>query len=405
MAAQQFAYTVLDRTGKELTGRITADSEAAVRARLLGMGMTVLEIKIARSGLRREIDLGLNRRVKTKDLAVFVRQFATMNNAGVSLPRTLHVLAEQAENPELRKTVHRVRIDVESGARLHDAMAKHPRVFPALMVNMAKAADVGGLLGDTLRQIADTLEADNRLRGRIKSAMTYPVIVLIIAVLMVIGMLTFVVPVFEGIFKQMGGQLPVITQILVSVSHSMIVTGPLLLIAGLAGGYAWRRYRNDPVVRGVLDPLKLRVPIFGMLTRKIAVARFTRNFGSLLNAGVPILQALDIVAETSGSTVIADAVRQAQEKVRGGAKIDEALGEHAVFPPMVIAMAAVGDEAGQTGNMLLRIAESYDEDVDNTTQTLTNLLNPLMMVGLGVIIFFIVMALYLPMFSIYDLIK
>lgn len=405
MAAKQFMYTVLDRSGKEVTGKASAESEAAVRARLLTSGAAILTIKAAPSGLNREFNIEIPRRVKPKDLAIFARQFATMNNAGVSIPRALSVLAEQSEHPELRKTLHRVRFDVESGTNLPDSLAKHPRVFPPLMVNMTKAADAGGLLADTLNQIASALEADMRLRGRVKSAMTYPTLVLSLAGLMVVGMLTFVVPVFEKIFADMGGELPFLTQMLITASSSLTILGPVLVLGGIGAGYAWRKYRNDPAVRGFIDPLKLRIPVFGVLFRKVAIARLAQNLGSLLNAGVPILHALDIVADTSGSTVVAGALHEVQTKVRQGTLLADALVEHSVFPPMLVAMAAVGDEAGETGDMLLKIAEFYDEEVENTTKSLSNLLEPLLMVALGGVIGVIIFALYMPLFSVYDLIK
>jgi type IV pilus assembly protein PilC len=400
-----YTYKVKDRTGKIVEGKVEADSAAAVRDKLRSLGATPLDIRPAATGMQTEIKIGLPKRVKLKDLAVFARQFATMINAGLSMLRSLQILAEQSENEELAKVLRQVKTEVESGAALSDAFSRHPKVFPALMVNMTRAGEVGGFLDETMLQIAEAYEAEVRLKGKIKAAMTYPVVVFVLAMLMCVAMLIFVVPVFSKMFENLGGELPAPTKVLVFLSGSLKTGLPFLVVAGIAGAVTWRKYSMHPKVRNVMDPLKLRLPVFGSLFQKIALARFARNFGTLLKSGVPILECLDIVADTTGSVVIARAVRSVQESVRAGEGIAKPLAAHEVFPPMVVQMMAVGEDTGAMDQMLMKIAEFYDQEVEATTEALTALIEPLMIAFLGGLVGSMIVALYMPIFKVFNLIN
>ncbi|MCL6550920.1 MAG: type II secretion system F family protein, partial [Acidothermus cellulolyticus] len=357
-----YQYSVRDRSGKLLTGTLAADSETAVAQRLRAMGFAPISINVANAGLKKEISIpGFGNRVKMKDLAVMSRQFATMINSGLSLLRALTILREQTQSKALQKVLTEVRNDVETGSSLSAAMSKHPRAFPPLMVNMIRAGEVGGFLDSVLLEIAANYEAEVKLRSKVKSAMTYPVVVLCISLLAVLGMLTFVVPVFAKMFKQLGGKLPAPTQFLVTLSHSMKVLLPVLIVLAIVGGITWSRIRRTEAVRNVVDPFKLKVPIFGQLFRKLALARFARNLGTMMHSGVPILQALDIVADTTGNVVLARAIRDVQGSIRSGESLTAPLTSHPIFPPMVVQMMAVGEDTGALDTMLGKIAQFYDQ--------------------------------------------
>ena len=404
MSTLQFDYKVRDAAGRFREGKVKAPSEGAVAERLVAMGYQPLQITRAGTGLNTEIRLPVARRVKLKELAVFSRQLATMIDSGLPLLRSLGILAEQAENPELRRVLTGVRQAVEGGEALSTAFAAEEAVFPPLMVNMTRAGEAGGFLDSAMRQVADTFEADVRLRGKVKSAMTYPVVVLIMAALMCVGMLLFIVPIFENMFADLGGELPLPTQVLVTISGAMGVLVPAGIVATVAFVAWWRRYGRTQRVREVLDPLKLRLPVFGPLFAKIALTRFTRNLGTLLGSGVPILQALDVVAETCGSTVVAHAVADVRRSVAAGESVAGPLARHEVFPAMVVQMIASGEETGAMDQMLHRIATFYDEEVEATTEALTSLIEPLMIAGLGLVVGGMIVALYMPIFSVFELI-
>jgi len=305
----------------------------------------------------------------------------------------------------LAKVLAQVRGDVESGVALSDAMGRHKEIFPPIMLNMIKAGEVGGFLEGVLVSLADNFEAEVRLRSKIKSAMTYPVVVFIIAIIAVIGMLLFIVPIFAGMFSSLGGQLPAPTRFLVFLSTVMKWIAIPLLVVVIGGSIWWGRHKNDLAVRERIDPMRLKLPIFGTLFQKVAIARFTRNFGTMLRSGVPILQALDIVGDTSGNVVVTHAVKDVQDAVRTGQSLTGPLARHKVFPSMVVQMMAVGEDTGALDEMLDKIAEFYDQEVEATTEQLTSLIEPLMIVVLGSIIGGMIVALYMPIFSIFDLIK
>lgn len=403
-----YAYAVRDRAGKTVSGTLEADSQASVASKLKGMGYAPISISETNTGMKREIKIpGFGGdKVKLKDLAIMSRQFATMISSGLSLLRSLTILSEQTENKMLAKSLGDVRNEIETGSSLSVAMGKHsPQVFPPLMVNMTKAGEVGGFLDAVLLQVAANYEAEVRLRGKVKSAMTYPIVVFIMAILAVIGMLLFIVPVFAGLFKSLGGTLPLPTRILVLMSNVLKLWSPVLLVVGIAGVIIWRKMKNKPGVRDVVDPLKLKLPVFGQLFTKIALSRFARNLGTMMSSGVPILQSLDIVSGTTGNVVLTRALQDVQDSVRCGESLTRPLEQHAVFPPMVVQMMAVGEDTGALDTMLGKISEFYDQEVEATTEALTALIEPLMIAFLGAVVGSMIVAMYMPIFKIFDLIK
>ena len=402
--ATQYAYKVRDARGKLTEGKVEAASEAAVAERLRSMGYVPLEVRPANVGMQREISLGFKKRVKTKDLAIFARQFATMIDAGLTMLRALTIMSEQVENPELRRVLRGVKQDVEAGHSLSSAFAREPEVFPPLMISMVRAGEAGGFLDTSMRQIADNFEADVKLRAKIKAALTYPAVVFVLAIVMCLAMLVFVVPVFEKMFEDLGGTLPLPTRILVFMSQALRYLLPVLAVGLVAAVWAWRKYGKTPRVRQVVDPLKLRLPVFGDLFRKLALARFARNLSTLLGSGVPILQSLEIVGDTSGSVVITRALEDVRDSVRRGESVAGPLSQHDVFPPMVVQMIASGEESGAVDQMLAKIADFYDAEVESTTEALTALIEPLMIAFLGGIVGSMIIALYMPMFKIFDMI-
>ncbi|MCX6419437.1 MAG: type II secretion system F family protein [Actinobacteria bacterium] len=406
MTTSTYQYSVRDRAGKLVQGQIDADSPTAVATKLKSMGYAPLSITAFNPGMKRELTLpSFGSKVKTKDLAIMSRQFATMINAGLSLLRALVILSEQTENKELAKILVQVSADVEEGQSLSASFAKHPRVFPPLMVNMCRAGEVGGFLDSVLLQIAENYEAEVKLKGKIKSAMTYPVVVFVMAILAVVGMLLFIVPVFSKMFTSLGGELPAPTKVLIFMSTVLKFGTPFFIVFGIAGVIIWNKVKHTPEVRGFVDPLKLKIPVFGDLFAKIALSRFARNLGTMMSSGVPILQALDIVAETTGNSVVGKAVLDVQESVRQGESMTAPLTRHAVFPPMLVQMMAVGEDTGALDAMLHKISEFYDQEVEATTESLTALIEPLMIGFLGGIVGAMIIALYMPIFKIFDLIK
>jgi type IV pilus assembly protein PilC len=403
--AASFAYTGRDTGGKIVRGRIDASSQVAVVSKLRTMGISPISIEESSGagGLQREIKLpGFGGKVGLKDIAVFSRQMATMIGAGLSMIRTLSILADQAENKELARVLAIVRTDVEQGQSFSEALMKHPRVFPPLMVHMVRAGETGGFLDNSLVGVATNFEADVKLRDTIKSALTYPVVVLIMALLAVAGMLIFIVPIFKDMFSSFGADLPAPTQALVVLSENMVWIAPVLIVGGIIFTVWWQRNKHTDAVRSRVDKLRLRLPIFGPLFTKIAIARFSRTFSTMLGAGVPILQALGIVGETSGSWVLEQSLRKVQDSVRQGKSIAGPLANEPVFPTMVVQMISVGEDSGSMEVMLEKIGEFYESEVDATTKALTSLIEPLMIAFLGVIIGGMIIALYLPVFSIYN---
>ena len=408
MPTLAYAYTGRDARGKLVKGQVDAPSESAVAARMKTMGLAPISIDESKTGtgLSKEISIpGFSKGVGLKDLAIMSRQMATMIAAGLSLLRTLTILSEQTPSKPLAKILREVTVDIESGVSLSDALNKHGESFPPIMINLVRAGEIGGFLDGALETIAKNFESEVKLRGTIKSALTYPVIVLIMAVVAVIAMLVFIVPVFQKMFTGLGGELPLPTQMLVTISGAMPFVLPVLIIGGIAFAVWWRTNKNTERVRKAIDPIKLKLPVFGKLFTKLAVARFARNFSSMIGAGVPILQALQIVGETSGNWVVENALKNVAESVRQGRSIAEPLVQEPVFPPMVTQMIAVGEDAGALEQMLSKIADFYDQEVQSATEQLTAMIEPLMVAFLGVVVGGMIVALYLPIFNIFTLIK
>jgi type IV pilus assembly protein PilC len=402
-----YNYQVRDAQGKVQKGQIEAPSEGAVAHRLREMGLAAVSInEVKKGGLNAEINIpGLSNRVGLKDVSILSRQLATMIASGLSLLRALSILSEQTENKTLARTISEVRNDVEGGTSLSMAFSKHTDIFPPLMINMVRAGEVGGFLDTVLESIAVNFEAEVRLRGKVKSAMTYPVVVFVIAIVAVIGMLLFIVPVFVTMFENLGGELPGPTKVLVGLSAFLRVGAIPIFIGIVVGASLWKKNKNKRGFREKVEPVYLKVPVFGGLIQKIAVARFTRNLGAMVRSGVPILQSLDIVGEASGNIVIERAAKDVRESVRTGNSLAGPLAMHPVFPPMVVQMMAVGEDTGALDQMLDKIADFYDQEVEATTEALTSLIEPLMIAVLGSIIGAMIVALYMPIFAVFDMIQ
>jgi len=402
---EEFLYTAVDVQGGGglIKGAMEAASEYAVAGKLRAQGLTPISIEAkSTTGLHREIKLfGYEKRVKVKSLAIFAKQMSSLIDAGLPLMRTLTILIEQTEDKTLQTALVAVQSDVESGLSLSAALARQPRVFPPLMTNLVRVGETGGFLGESMRSVARTYASEAELQDKVRSATTYPVIVLVIAVIAVIGMVTFIVPIFEGMFSSLGGSLPLPTQILVTISHNMVWILPLLIGLVVAAWVWWVRNRHTEAVRRVVDPMKLRMPVFGKLATKIAVARFARNLSMMLNAGVPLIQALSIVAQASNNWAIEKAVEDVQESVRQGRSFSAPLAKAGVFPAMVPQMVSVGEESGTLAEMLASIADFYESEVETATQQLTSTIEPILIVLMGVVIGGMVLALYMPIFSIY----
>ncbi|MGW8430220.1 type II secretion system F family protein [Curtobacterium citreum] len=402
-----YDYRGRDGNGKLVKGRLDAASEGAVVQRLRGMGVSPIAITEAKpgTGLQTEIKIpGFERGVGLKELAIMSRQASTMLSSGLSLLRALTILADQTESKKLKEILGKVRDDVERGVSFSDAVGKYPVDFPPIMINMIRAGETGGFLDQAMDSIATNFEKEHKLRTTIRSAMTYPMVVLAMSLVAVVVMLVFIVPIFQNMFSSLGGQLPLPTMVLVYASHAMVWLGPILAVVAVVGALWYRTNKNTDRVRGVLDPIRLRLPVFGALNKKIVIARFARNFSNMLGAGVPILQSLKIVGEVSNNVVVRNAIDRVGESVRKGESIADPLAREKVFPTMVAQMVAVGEDAGSMETMLERIADFYDAEVQSTTEALTSLIEPLLIAFLGVVVGGMIIALYLPIFQITSLI-
>ncbi|OFW66875.1 MAG: pilus assembly protein PilC [Actinobacteria bacterium RBG_16_68_21] len=407
MSTAIYEYKARDRSGNVHSGSMEGSSPASVAGALREKGYTALRVDAKRvSGLDREITIpGFKKKVKLKEVAIFSRQLATMVNSGLTLIRALAILEEQNENPALAGIIGEVRTNVEQGNSLSAALEQHPDVFNHLYVSMVRAGEVGGALDETLVRLADTLEAGVRLRSKVKSAMAYPVVVLVLIVCIVSGMLLFVVPIFQKMYEDLGGTLPLPTQALINISGAITKFWWVVLGSLLGGVIVFRRWKRTDTGKLRWDTLKLRAPVFGSLVQKVAISRFARTFSVLSRTGVPVLQALDIVAQTSGNALVSRAVTDVQASVRRGESLAGPLGRHEVFPPMVTHMMAVGEETGALDAMLAKVADFYDNEVDDTVNALTSLIEPILIIVMGVAVGGILISLYLPMFNIANLIN
>jgi len=394
-----FNYTIRDASGQTRSGKVEAPNAEELRKRLQEEGLQVLEITQDRTAPR--VPAGGYGRVKLSNLAIFARQFSTMLDAGVSLVRCLDVLQQQTNDARLRKILMDLSTRVESGESLSRSMARHPKAFSQLIIGLIRAGEVGGVLEESLQRIAAFLEKDVELRRKIRSALTYPVIVLLAAVGIVIFLVSWLVPQFASLFKELGiKEMPAPTQFLIDLSAFLTQKWYIMIIALIAILIAYKLFVSTRVGRRVMDRVKLRVPVFGPLHHKIVMARFSRTMGTLLASGVPILQAMETVAGVVGNAVVSDAVLESRARIREGEKIADPLQKSKMFPPMVVHMVSVGEESGSLDHMLNKIADFYENEVEMTIASLTAAIEPVMIVLLGFIVGFIVISMFLPMIEV-----
>ncbi|MBD2415241.1 pilus assembly protein PilC [Nostoc calcicola FACHB-389] len=401
-----FVARVRDSQGKSRTEKIVAESLVQARTNLREQGFVIQELKQSK-GFQPDVALKNFQnslvKVSVKDKAVFSRQFAVLMNAGVAIVRSLGVLSEQCSNTKLKQALVEISNDVQSGMNLSEAMRKHPDCFDGLYVSMIQAGEVGGVLDEVLNRLAKLLEDVARLQNQIKSALSYPTVVGFIAVAIFLGMTIFLIPVFAKIFTEIGTELPPLTQFLMDASLFLRSPKVFVLIAALVGlKIGFTQYGKTPVGRITIDRFSLKMPLFGDLIQKSSVARFSRTFGSLTRSGVPILTCLEIVRDTSGNQVIANAIDAARAEIQQGGMISIALQKDKVFPAMAIQMISIGEETGELDGMLMKVADFYEDEVEQAVKALTSVLEPIMILVLGGMVGTILLAMYLPMFKVFE---
>ena len=407
MSGSTFAFKAVDLQGVPTRGELDAESKQAVTQQLRSKGLIVLDIEEQKTGADIGDFLGRFKRVKAQELTIATRQLATMISSGMSLLRALYVLEEQARSDKMREAVTSVRMDVEAGISLSDALGRHPAIFNELYIAMVAAGEVGGILEQTLERVADQLEKDDSLRRQVKAAMMYPCLIGGFAVIVLVALVVFLVPVFEKVFEDFGGDLPPITKL--TVAFSNILTGQWYLVIGVVFGivFAFKKWKRSARGKEQWDRFKLRVPWkIGDLVQKVCLARFSRTYSALIGAGVPMLQAIEITGKTSGNKVIEKAMHAVGESVRAGGQISTPMrAEPNAFPIMVTQMIGVGEETGALEQMLSKIADFYEDEVAAGLKALTSILEPLMIVVVGGMVGFIVVSMYMPMFKVYDQIR
>jgi type IV pilus assembly protein PilC len=397
-----FAYAGRTRAGQTVSGERTAETmDAAVsalrREQIMVTRITPAKEKAEAAAKGKTGKLG--KKVKTKNLAVFTRQFSVMIDAGLPLVQCLDILGGQEEDANFAAVIMQTRSDVEAGASLADGMRKHPKTFDPLFTNMIAAGEAGGILDTILKRLATYIEKDVKLRGQVKSAMIYPVAVIIIAALVVGVILWKVIPTFAALFSGLGAELPLPTRIVIALSNNLVRFFPIFIVGIGVAGYLFNRYYATPNGRRVVDATMLKAPVLGLILRKIAVARFCRTLSTLISSGVPILDGLEITAKTSGNSIVEDAVMVTRKSIERGETISVPLKETGVFPPMVTQMIGVGEATGALDTMLAKIADFYEEEVDAAVAGLLTLLEPIMIAILGVVVGGIVIAMYMPIFD------
>ncbi|MEO5356406.1 MAG: type II secretion system F family protein [Nitrospirae bacterium YQR-1] len=362
------------------------------------------EVKVAGQPKKKGFSMGGS--VSDKDLVVFTRQFSTMIDAGLPLVQALDILSEQSENPFFKNIIREMKLEVEGGATFSDALKKHPKVFDELYANMVQAGETGGILDTVLQRLADYIEKSMRLKKKVKGAMTYPIVIISIAVICIGVIMVFVVPTFAKMFATLGGTLPAPTRVIIALSGFIAGWGGVMIVVVVvAAVFVYKQIRSTDKGKYVTDQILLKLPIFGILIRKVAVAKFTRTLGTLISSGVPILEGLENTAKTSGNKVVERTIYTVRSAVTEGLALSDPLSKAGVFPPMVTSMIAIGESTGALDAMLSKIADFYDEEVDNTVSNLTALMEPLMIVFLGGTVGFTVVAMYLPIFKMVTLIK
>jgi len=403
-----FTYKALDARGSTASGQIDGDNKSAVAASLRNKGLTVVDIDEVKSGLGQTDVFASLHRIQAKDLTVFSRQFATMINSGLAMLRALTVLEEQTENKKLAAVLGQVRADVEAGISLSDALEKHPKVFSPLYINMVRAGEIGGILDEVLNRLATQLEKDDQIRRAVKSAMIYPLMIASFALIVLTGMVLFLIPVFAGMYQSLGNaKLPMLTRIMVVASDTMRSwKGAIVVVVIVALIVIIRKVKHTEKGTEVWDRFKLHVPMgIGEVIRKIAVARFSRTLGTLVSSGVPILQAIEITGKSAGNVVIEHAMKAVQVSVKEGQTISEPLRNISVFPDMVVQMISVGEETGALDSMLQKVADFYEDEVNAAVKSLTSILEPIMMLGVGAIVGVVVISMYLPIFDMMNIVK
>jgi type IV pilus assembly protein PilC len=403
-----YVATGRDSTGRSRRERVTAANPSEARNLVKDRGVFIQDIKEER-GFNldfQEIQTNLTS-VTVKDKAIFSRQFAALVNAGVALVRGLGVLGEECPNPKLKRALEEINSDVQQGTSLSDSMRKHPSCFDNLYVSLVQAGEVGGVLDEVLNRLAKLLEDLNRLQNQIKSAMAYPVVVSILATVIFVAMTVFLLPTFADIFEQFDAELPLFTQIMLQISKFLRqpLNWVLMVAVIVIAGIVYRRYYATPAGRRTMDRFFLKMPLFGDLVQKTATARFCRTFGALSRSGVPILTSMEIVRDTAGNQVISDAIDEARTEIQTGGMISLALQQHRVFPVMAIQMISIGEETGELDQMLMKVADFYEDEVEQAVKALTSIMEPLMIVVLGAMVGSILISMYLPMFKIMEIVQ
>ncbi len=404
----EYSYEALDKGGKQVKGSIEASSEEVIIEKLRDMGYYPLKVTPNKTKSAVKMDLAtlpvlkqILGRIKTKQIMTFTRQLATLIDAGLPIMRSLTILREQVESPLFKDKIAQMGRDIESGSSLSDAFARHPKQFDKLYVNMVRAGEIGGVLEAVLNKIAEFLEKRQALIGKVRSAMMYPVTVILLATGIVSFILIKIIPKFQDIFDQLGADLPMPTQILIKSSYMLVHRSPVVVACIVVVVVIYQQINKQPDGKYFFDRIKMKLPVFGAISKKIAITRFAGTLSTLINAGVPILQALDIVRDSSGNEVLARVMSQVYQSVKDGETIHEPLAKYPyIFPPLVVHMIAVGEETGAIDHMLTKVAEAYEREVDDTVDALTSILEPVMIVVLGAIVGAIVIALYLPLFNI-----
>jgi type IV pilus assembly protein PilC len=398
-----FLYQARDSSGKPVSGELEAPDEPSAASALMDRGLMVIALRpAAAKKIRSKRRQG---RVKPQELVVFTRQLATMMDAGLPLVQSLSALEEQTDSKSFRPVLRQITDRVEQGQAFSEALSEHPKVFSRLYVSMVEAGEAGGLLAEILDRLANYLEATARLKKKVKSAMTYPTIVCVIAIGIALFLIVKVIPIFADIYKDFGAELPAPTQILINISNLVRAYFVFALAAAAAAVFAFIRFKRTRQGAAIWDRTKLRLPVFGKLIHKIAMSRFARTFAALLRSGVPILETLHIVAQSSGNTMVERAIESAATSIEKGDNIAAALSQHAIFPPMLVRMVSAGEQTGKVDVMLEKISDFYDEEIEATLAGLTSLIEPLLIVFLGVVVGSIVVCMFLPIFKLNQIVQ
>ncbi len=396
----QFSYKARDGSGKVLEGVVEADDQRAAINKLKSQRMSVVEINEAKAASGFKF---IKPKVESKDIVIFSRQLSTLVSAGVPIVQSLNILETQAENPAFKKVLTVLKTDIEAGFSIADAMAKHPKAFTELYVAMIKAGEVGGILDIILERLSGFLESAEALKAKVKAALMYPAIVSLAAGGITVFLIAFVIPIFKDIFGGFGAELPPPTKLIIGLSDFLRNNAIVLIVASIGGFFGFKKVLKTEMGIEKFDELSLKVPVFGILLKKVAIAKFSRTLGTLIKSGVPILQGLETVAKTAGNRVIEHAIDASRDSIKEGGRIADPLQKSGVFPPMVIQMIGVGEETGGLDNMLEKIADFYDQEVDTAVKGLTSMLEPIIMIVMGFVIGTIVIAMFMPMFSIGEL--